>query len=192
MPHATVSGRPLIAADHSFLSTLAQARTAPRHHAERAGIMLQLATGRSVREAATRLGLHPQRVRRCARRAAAVGAIRALDDLPRSGRPRARLRCWNDRRLRQRASSRVGCGGADPRPQTFLTTDAITWHCMALMRECQMLLRETRAPTCVICCRGPTGGSICSVDRQSHSFMPLVMACERTFCESVFLSLSVS
>jgi transposase len=88
MSHATVSDLPLTAADHSFLSTLAQARTAPRHHAERAGIVLQLATGRSVREAATRLSLHPQRVRRCARRAAAVGAIRALDDLPRSGRPR--------------------------------------------------------------------------------------------------------
>jgi transposase len=71
-----------------FLSTLTQARTAPRHHAERAGIVLQLATGRSVREAATRLALSRQRVRRCARRAAAVGVIRALDDLPRSGRPR--------------------------------------------------------------------------------------------------------
>lgn len=88
MSHATVSGLPLTAADHSFLRTLAQARTAPRHHAERAGIVLQLATGRSVREAATRLSLHPQRVRRCAKRAAAVGAIGALDDLPRSGCPR--------------------------------------------------------------------------------------------------------
>jgi transposase len=88
MSRATVSVLPLTAADHSLLSTLAQARTAPRHHAERAGIVLQLATGRSVREAATRLALSRQRVRRCARRAAAVGAIRALDDLPRSGRPR--------------------------------------------------------------------------------------------------------
>jgi len=88
MSHATASGLPLTAADHSFLSTLAQARTTPRHHAERAGIVLQLATGRSMREAAIRLGLHPQRVRRCARRAAAVRSIRALDDLPRSGRPR--------------------------------------------------------------------------------------------------------
>ena len=88
MSRATVSVLPLTAADHSFLSTLAQARTAPRHHAERAGIVLQLATGRSVREAATRLALSRQRVRRCARRAAAVGAVRALDDLPRSGRPR--------------------------------------------------------------------------------------------------------
>jgi transposase len=88
MSRATVSVLPLTAADHSLLSTLAQARTAPRHHAERAGIVLQLATGRSVREAATRLALSRQRVRRCARRAAAVGAVRALDDLPRSGRPR--------------------------------------------------------------------------------------------------------
>ena len=88
MSPATVSVLPLTAADYSLLSTLAQARTAPRHHAERAGIVLQLATGRSVREAATRLALNRQRVRRCARRAAAVGAIRALDDLPRSGRPR--------------------------------------------------------------------------------------------------------
>ena len=88
MSHATLSVLPLTEADHSNLRALAHARTAPRHHAERAGIVLQLATGWSVREAATRLGLNPQRVRRYARRAAAVGAVRALDDLPRSGRPR--------------------------------------------------------------------------------------------------------
>ena len=61
MSHATLSVLPLTEADHSNLRALAHARTAPRHHAERAGIVLQLATGWSVREAATRLGLNPQR-----------------------------------------------------------------------------------------------------------------------------------
>jgi hypothetical protein len=45
MSHATVSDLPLTAADHLFLSTLTQARTAPGHHVERTGIVLQWATG---------------------------------------------------------------------------------------------------------------------------------------------------
>jgi hypothetical protein len=71
----------------STLSELARSRTAPAHHVERSAIVLHLADRRSASETAAALGIHRQRVTRCARRVAAVGPLEAIDDLPRSGRP---------------------------------------------------------------------------------------------------------
>jgi transposase len=71
----------------STLSVLARSRTAPAHHVERSAIILNLADRRSATETAAALGIDRQRVTRCARRVAAVGPIKAINDLPRSGRP---------------------------------------------------------------------------------------------------------
>jgi hypothetical protein len=71
----------------SILSTLARSRTAPAHHVERSAIILQLVERREASEIATTLGINRQRVTRCARRVATVGPLKAIDDLPRSGRP---------------------------------------------------------------------------------------------------------
>ena len=79
---------PLSEEERSRLTTLARSRTAPAHHVERAKMILQLCVGQTTTETAARLGIDRQRVRRCAKRVAAVGAIGALNDLPRSGRPR--------------------------------------------------------------------------------------------------------
>lgn len=69
------------------LSTLARSRTAPAHHVERSAIILHLADHRGASEIAATLGIDRQRVTRCARRVTAVGPLKAIKDLPRSGRP---------------------------------------------------------------------------------------------------------
>lgn len=71
----------------STLSALAQSRTAPAHQIESSAIILHLADRRSASETAAALGIDRQRVTRCARRVAAVGPFKAINDLPRSGRP---------------------------------------------------------------------------------------------------------
>lgn len=71
----------------STLSALARSRTAPAHHVERSAIILHLADRRDASQIAAALCIDRQRVTRCARRVAAVGPLKALDDLPRSGRP---------------------------------------------------------------------------------------------------------
>lgn len=71
----------------SKLSVLARSRTAPAHHVERSAIILHLADRRDATEIAATLGIDRQRVTRCARRVTAVGPIKAIEDLPRSGRP---------------------------------------------------------------------------------------------------------
>jgi len=71
----------------STLSALARSRTAPAHHVERSAIILHLADRRSASEIAATLGIDRQRVTRCTRRVTAVGPLKAIDDLPRSGRP---------------------------------------------------------------------------------------------------------
>jgi transposase len=68
------------------LSALARSRTAPAHHVERSAIILHLADQRDATEIAAKLRIGRQRVTRCARRVIAVGPLRAIDDLPRSGR----------------------------------------------------------------------------------------------------------
>lgn len=71
----------------STLSALARSRTAPAHHIERSAIILHLADRRGASEIAATLGIDRQRVTRCVRRVTAVGPLKAIDDLPRSGRP---------------------------------------------------------------------------------------------------------
>lgn len=68
------------------LSALARSRTAQAHHVERSAIILQLADKRDATEIAAKLRINRQRVTRCARRVMAVGPLKAVDDLPRSGR----------------------------------------------------------------------------------------------------------
>jgi transposase len=73
--------------DRSILCDLARSRTAPAHHVERSAIILHMAEHRDASEIATMLRIDRQRVTRCARRVSAVGPLKAIDDLPRSGRP---------------------------------------------------------------------------------------------------------
>jgi hypothetical protein len=68
-------------------SLLCRSRTVPAHHVERSAVILRLAARRDASEIAATLGIDRQRVTRCARRVAAVGPLKALEDLPRSGRP---------------------------------------------------------------------------------------------------------
>ena len=67
------------------LTALARSRTAPAHHVERSAIILHLADQRDATEIAAKLHIDRQRVTRCARRVMAVGPLKAIDDLPRSG-----------------------------------------------------------------------------------------------------------
>lgn len=68
------------------LTALARSRTAPAHHVERSAIILHLADQRDATEIAAKLRIDRQRITRCARRVMAVGPLKAIDDLPRSGR----------------------------------------------------------------------------------------------------------
>lgn len=68
------------------LSALARSRTAPAHHVERSVIILHLADRHDASEIAATLRIDRQRVTRCVRRVMAVGPLKAIDDLPRSGR----------------------------------------------------------------------------------------------------------
>jgi transposase len=68
------------------LTALARSRAAPAHHVERSAIILHLADQRDATEIAAKLRIGRQRVTRCARRVIAVGPLKAIDDLPRSGR----------------------------------------------------------------------------------------------------------
>ena len=68
------------------LTALARSRTAPAHHVERSAIILHLADQRDATEIAAKPHIDRQRVARCARRVMAVGPLKAIDDLPRSGR----------------------------------------------------------------------------------------------------------
>jgi len=68
------------------LTALTRSRTAPAHHVERSAIILHLADQRDATEIAAKLRIGRQRVTRCARRVMAVGPLKAIDDLPRSGR----------------------------------------------------------------------------------------------------------
>jgi hypothetical protein len=71
----------------SRLSALARSRTAPAHHVKRSAIILQLADRHDATEIAVTLGIDRQRLTRCARRVTAVGPLKAIENLPRSGRP---------------------------------------------------------------------------------------------------------
>ncbi len=68
------------------LSALAPSRTAPAHHVERSAIILHLADQFDATESAAKLSIDRQRVTHRARRVRAVGPLKEIDDLPRSGR----------------------------------------------------------------------------------------------------------
>jgi len=72
--------------DWAKLRSIAQSRTEPVSRAERARILLAYREDPSFFAVERRLGLHHQTVQRCVERAAAEGAIAALDDRPRPGR----------------------------------------------------------------------------------------------------------
>ena len=83
---ATTMALSLTEEARSTLAALARSRTAPAHHVERSAIILHLADRCDTGEIAATLGIDRQRVTRCVRRVTAVGPLKAIDDLPRSGR----------------------------------------------------------------------------------------------------------
>ena len=70
------------------MGALSVSYTAPAAHVERAKILLAYADGETVSEIARRLGTNRPKVERTIDRALRFGAGQALDDLPRTGRPR--------------------------------------------------------------------------------------------------------
>jgi transposase len=85
--HNRQQGLVLSPEEQSYLEELMCSRTRPAHHIERASILLSCADGRRVREIANSLNLHRSKIYRCLNRACAVGIVKSLDDLPRTGRP---------------------------------------------------------------------------------------------------------
>jgi transposase len=69
------------------LTSIARSRTAPASHVERARILLAYHDDPSFFAVERALGVHHQTVQRCVERAAARGALEALDDSPRPGAP---------------------------------------------------------------------------------------------------------
>lgn len=79
------------------LKAVSQSYMAPAAHVERAEVLLGYAGGETVSSIARRLGTNRPKVERTIDRALRFGARAALDDLPRSGRPRAiteEARAW--------------------------------------------------------------------------------------------------
>jgi transposase len=79
------------------LQALSTSYTAPAAHVQRAKILLAYARGETVSTIARRLETNRPKVERTIDRALRFGVERALDDLPRSGRPRgipAEARAW--------------------------------------------------------------------------------------------------
>ena len=79
------------------LTVISKARTEPKSHVERARMLLAYAEGRSISALARELGTNRPRVERCIDKALEWGALAALDDLPRSGKPptiTAQARAW--------------------------------------------------------------------------------------------------
>ena len=72
--------------DRSKLNEVVTSRTNPAHHIERASVLLSCAEGLPVSKIANELGVHRSKIYRVLSRVSIVGAEKALDDLPRSGR----------------------------------------------------------------------------------------------------------
>ena len=68
------------------LATIARSRTDTVRRVERAQVLLAYSDNPSFFAAAQAVGVHHQTAQRCVERAAAFGALAALDDLPRPGR----------------------------------------------------------------------------------------------------------
>jgi len=69
------------------LTTISRSRTEPAARVQRAQILLAYAAGESVSAIARRLGTNRPKVERCLDKALQFGALAALDDLPRPGKP---------------------------------------------------------------------------------------------------------
>ncbi|WP_454646515.1 IS630 family transposase [Bradyrhizobium liaoningense] len=72
--------------DVAELTTVSRSRTEPASRVERARMLLAYRETPSFYAAARRVGAHHQTVQRCVERAAAYGALAALDDRPRPGK----------------------------------------------------------------------------------------------------------
>jgi hypothetical protein len=68
------------------LRTLVRSSTAPAYHAKPSPIILHLVDQHDVTEIAAKPRIDRQWVTRCQRRVRTVGPLKAIDDLPRSGR----------------------------------------------------------------------------------------------------------
>ena len=69
------------------LTVISKARTQEKSHVERAQILLAYAAGTSISAIARQLGTNRPKIERCIEKALELGALAALDDLPRSGKP---------------------------------------------------------------------------------------------------------
>jgi len=75
------------AEDRAALDRLARSRTAPVRAVTRARVLTAYADGASCPAIARTLGIPLPTVMRCVKKALALGPRRALEDLPRAGRP---------------------------------------------------------------------------------------------------------
>ena len=82
IPPLTVS-----AEDRTYLDRLARSRTAPARAMARARVLTAYADGASCPAIARTLGIPLPTVMRCVKKALALGPRRAVEDLPRAGRP---------------------------------------------------------------------------------------------------------
>ena len=98
MPHPrTIPPLTVRPADQTYLDRLARSRTAAVRTVTRAQILVAYAAGASCPAIARDLGVPLPTVMRCVKKALALGPRRALDDLPRAGRPpriTAEARAW--------------------------------------------------------------------------------------------------
>ena len=105
MPHPrTVPPLIVSDADSMYLDRLARSRTAPVRTVTRARILTAYVSGASGSAIARALGVPLPTVMRCVKKALALGPRRALEDVPRAGRPpriTAAARAWIVRRACQ-------------------------------------------------------------------------------------------
>jgi len=73
---------------NKYLTSLSRSRTEPVRKVERAKILLLSHQGKNDSQIADELNTNRQKVIRCVKKALAYGIHKAIDDLPRSGRPR--------------------------------------------------------------------------------------------------------
>ena len=74
--------------NRTVLETLSRSRSEPAHRVERAKMLLGYAEGATISSIARELSTHRPKVERCVDKALQLGALAALQDLSRAGRPR--------------------------------------------------------------------------------------------------------
>ena len=88
MPKSSQKPRLVInAQDLDVLETLKRSRTAPKARVERASMLLRYREGARISDIAREFGTNRPKVERLINKALQFGALGALDDLPRSGKP---------------------------------------------------------------------------------------------------------